>query len=163
MFVYISSSLTGLTDLERELYLPFYESLGAVCEEFGFESYIPHHYGDPVTMRGLTPNQIDEIDRKAVTMSAIVVAYVGKTSTGAGIEIEMAYHSNKPLILLYEKSTKVSRLALGAKAAVVGLPFHDFNEAYLLLRGQLHKMAVEEATKPWLPPPLRLFPINALA
>lgn len=133
--VYISGGLTDMTDEERAKLRQFYEDLGNICTDFGFTPYIPHLYSDPAKFPDLTPMQVDRIDRLVVTQSYLVIAYVGVASTGVGIEIEMAYHANKPIILLYEKTKLqnrlISRLVQGNPAVTHQIVFddNDFDDA----------------------------------
>lgn len=128
--VYISGALTDMSEQELEEKRQFYIKLGDVCHKNGFEPYLPHLYGDPIKFASLTPQRIDRIDRLAVVQSRLVVAYVGKASLGVGIEVEMAFHSNKPVILLFEKGKKISRLVRGNPAVVREIPFTDQQDAY---------------------------------
>jgi 2'-deoxynucleoside 5'-phosphate N-hydrolase len=118
--IYVSGSLTDLTDAELSQLRKFYDQIAGVCREHDFEPYVPHHYGDPSWLKDLTPARIDRIDRLAVTQAYLVVAYVGRASTGVGIEIEIAHHANKPVVLMYERKQlegrRVTRLARGNPA-----------------------------------------------
>lgn len=136
--VYISGALTSISEQERIKLRKFYEELGKICKEYNFEPYIPHIYGDPKLLAHLTAAQIDRRDRLAVTQSYLVIAYVGVPSTGVGIEIELAYHSNKPVILLYEKEKFeqriISRLVRGNPSVKHEIAFLDFKDAKEKLR-----------------------------
>jgi nucleoside 2-deoxyribosyltransferase len=131
--VYISGALTDMSEGERQKRREFYEALGKICEEFGFIVYLPHVYGDPQLMPDLTPAEINRQDRLAVTLSRLVVAYVGVSSIGVGIEIELAYHSEKPVILLYEKEKLekrlISRLVRGNPAVIRQIVFENYEDA----------------------------------
>lgn len=155
--VYISGALTDMSEEARAQLRTFYDELGQVCREFGHEPYLPHVYGDPKRVAHLTAQQIDRIDRLAVTQSYLVVAYVGVASTGVGIEIECAYHANKPVILLYEKSKlderRISRLVRGNPAIRGQIVFEDFGDAKAQLRTFLAKFTDDIRTEN-LPPPL---------
>ena len=155
--VYISGALTDMPEEERAKLRTFYEELGQICREFGFEPYLPHIYGDPQRVAHLTPAQIDRMDRLAVTQSYLVVAYVGVPSIGVGIEIELAYHANKPIVLLYEKvkldERRISRLVRGSPAVKNTIAFADFEDAKMQLRIFLTKFLADIQTEN-LPPPL---------
>ncbi len=155
--VYISGALTDMTEEERAKLRHFYEAIGKLCEEFKFETYLPHVYGDPKLVAHLSPAEIDRIDRLAVTQSYLVVAYVGIASTGTGIEIELAHHANKPVILLYERAKLdqrlVSRLVRGNPAVSQHIAFADFDDALRQLRGALETFCDRIAGET-LPPPL---------
>ncbi|MFH1111975.1 MAG: XRE family transcriptional regulator [Patescibacteria group bacterium] len=154
-----------MTEEERSKLRRFYEDLGTICSEFGFTPYIPHIYGDPAKFKDLSPEQIDRMDRLAVTQSYLVVAYVGVASTGVGIEIEMAYHANKPTVLLYEKTKLhnhlISRLVRGNPTVTHQIVFDDeldaFEDAKSQLRNFLHEFCSSNATEN-LPEPISLIP-----
>lgn len=152
--VYISGALTVMSEAERAVLRRFYTDLGHICKEFGFEVYLPHIYGDPKLVAHKTPQEIDEIDRLAVTLSFLVIAYVGVPSIGVGIEIEMANHADKPVILLYEKGKSVSRLVRGNAAVCSEIVFTDFDDAKTQVRAFLASFKDPDRSG-HLPPPLR--------
>lgn len=137
--VYVSGALSDMSEEERRRLRAFYRDIGRVCKEFGYEVYLPHIYGDPKLVANKTPEEIDEIDRLAVTLSYIVIAYVGVASLGVGIEIEMANHACKPVVLLYEQerldARRISRLVRGNGAVVNEIVFTDFDDAIAQLHG----------------------------
>lgn len=156
--VYISGALTDMPEEQRVVLRQFYTDLGRVCKEFGFAVYLPHIYGDPKLVAHKTPKEIDEIDRLAVTISCLVIAYVGVPSIGVGIEIEMANHANKPVILLFEKekmeARRISRLVRGNAAIWEEVAFMDFGHAVARLRMLLAKFKNPDRNA-YLPLPLR--------
>jgi nucleoside 2-deoxyribosyltransferase len=137
----------------------YYENLGEVCVQAGFDAYIPHRYGDPKLVAGRTAHEIDRIDRLAVTQSCLVVAYVGIASTGTGIEIELAHHANKPVILLYEQKRleerRVSRLVRGNPAVRTEIAFDTFDDALVSLAAAVKQFRAEFEAE-GLPEPLSL-------
>lgn len=156
---YISGALSDMEEAQRARLRLFYEDLGKVCQEAGLEPYLPHLFGDPKLVAHLTPKEIDRIDRLAVTQSFLVVAYVGMPSLGVGIEVELAHHANKPVILLFEKSKgearRISRLVRGSPAVIHEIAFEDFDDALTQLRAffkQFRKTLESEN----LPAPLTL-------
>ena len=156
--IYISGALTSISEQERIQLRKFYEELGEICKEYNFEPYIPHIYGDPKFLAHLTAEQIDRRDRLAVTQSCLVIAYVRIPSTGVGIEIELAYHSNKPVILLYEKEKFeqriISRLVRGNPSIKHEIVFSDFEDAKEKLKIYLNNF-LEEIKAEDLPCPLQ--------
>lgn len=153
--IYISGALTSISEQERIKLRKFYEELGEVCKEYDFESYIPHIYGDPKFLAHLSAAQIDRRDRLAVTQSYLIVAYVGIPSIGVGIEIELANHSNKPVILLYEKERFeqriISRLVRGNPSIKHEIAFLNFEDAKEKLKMYLNNF-LQEIKKEDLPP-----------
>jgi hypothetical protein len=138
--VYISGALTDLPPDRRSGYLEFYENIGRVVATLGGDPYLPHQASDPVRAPNLSPAEVDDLDRKAVSSASIVIAYVGFPSLGVGHEIEMAHHMMKPVILLAEAERKVSRLTLGNPAVTHCLRFTDYDDAY---RQLIHALTEE--------------------
>jgi hypothetical protein len=136
--VYVSGALSDMSEEERAKLRAFYDAIGDVCREFGLEPYCPHIYGDPKQVAHLTPKEIDRIDRLAVTQAYLVIAYVGVPSLGVGIEVELAHHADKPVVILFEKdkgeARRISRLVRGNPAVLDEIVFEDFSEALQKLR-----------------------------
>ncbi|HWQ99370.1 MAG TPA: XRE family transcriptional regulator [Candidatus Methylomirabilis sp.] len=155
--VYISGALSDMEDTERARLRMFYEWVGAVCEEYGFSAYLPHRFSDPALHRNKSPQDVDRIDRTAVTLSYLVIAYVGMPSLGVGIEIEMAFHAYKPVVLLFEKERmdqrRVSRLVRGNPSVWHEIPFTDHEDAIRQLKEFLPAF-LADVREQSLPPPL---------
>jgi 2'-deoxynucleoside 5'-phosphate N-hydrolase len=157
--VYISGALTDMDEDQRAKLRGFYEKLGEVCREFELEPYSPHVYADPKLVAHLTPEDVDRIDRLAVTQSYLVIAYIGIPSTGVGIEVELAHHAAKPVVLLFEKEKleqkRITRIVRGNPAIVTEILFEDFDDAYDQLRTFLGKFQRNIRSES-LPPPLSI-------
>ncbi|OGL73091.1 hypothetical protein A3E39_04315 [Candidatus Uhrbacteria bacterium RIFCSPHIGHO2_12_FULL_60_25] len=155
--VYISGALSDMDEAERAKLRTFYEWIGETCEAHGFSVYLPHKYGDPKRNADKTPQQIDQIDRQAVTLSFFMIAYVGIPSIGVGIEIEMAWHANKPVVLIAEQDRinerRVSRLVRGSPSVWHEIGFADHEDAIRQLKEYLPKFIVEFRAMD-LPPPI---------
>ena len=115
--IYVSGALNAAADIEKAK--RFYERLGDVCENAGFNAYVPHTMGtDPVENPEVTPEEVYRRDMAAVSSSDLVVAYVGEPSLGVGAEIERAANLGIDVILLHEEGRTVSRLILGSPPVV---------------------------------------------
>ncbi len=151
---YIGGALTGIPEAELQKLREFYDRIGEICQRIlGLPSYVPHRYGDPLIMSKLSPEEIDQMDRTAVTRCKVMVSYVGLPSLGVGIEIEIANHAYKPTILIFKRGTKISRLALGNPGVKYCIEFSDEEdlEAQLLVAMSQIRHEYEE-----LPAPLQL-------
>jgi 2'-deoxynucleoside 5'-phosphate N-hydrolase len=130
---YVSGALSDLPEEVRERYLAFYVAIGELLASCGLEPYVPHLHTDPVKHKDVTPGQVDDIDRTAVTMSVIVVAVLDYPSLGVGGEVEMAYHANKPVVALCQKdrleSRRISRLTRGNPAVAEEIVYRDHMDA----------------------------------
>ncbi|MEE1531067.1 MAG: XRE family transcriptional regulator [Clostridia bacterium] len=105
--VYISGPLTNSS--KKELY----ELLGEEFEKCGFSAYIPHQYTDPVKNSKVTPEKVYQTDYRKIIESSLLVAYVGEPSLEVGQEIQIAAFHQIPILLVFEKGAKVSRMTLG--------------------------------------------------
>ncbi len=135
--VYISGALTGITNSEE--IKAFYEAIGSLCEELGFQSYVPHLHTDPINNPHVTPQQVFETDKHQVTSSDLVIAYLGCPSFGVGMELAFAEIRGIPVILLYEQDKKVSRFPRGIPTKIAEIQFKDYEDALVQLRKILEK------------------------
>ena len=115
---------------------------------------------DPVKQAHLTPDQVDELDRFAVTRSELVIAYLDDPSHGVGIEVEMANHAHLPVWLVFSEKLLhkrvISRLVRG-NPACRGQPvivFTDQEDLETRLNTHL-KAFVERMSDPSRPEVLR--------
>jgi 2'-deoxynucleoside 5'-phosphate N-hydrolase len=132
---YVSGVLTGASDLDG--LKAFYEAIAQVCAQAGIDAYVPHRVTDPVRNADLTPRQVYELDRIKVAAADLIIAYVGFPSLGVGMEIEIARQHNRPVLLLVEKDTRISRMARGNPAVIAEIRFTDFPDALRQLAGWL--------------------------
>jgi hypothetical protein len=144
-FAYISGALSDMTEEERVVLRALYERLAEACRTYGLDAYVPHLVSDPAKAPDLTPKDVDRLDREAVTSSCLVIAYVGRASTGLGIEVEMAFHANRPVVILYEKerfeARRISRLIRGNPAVVEEISFYNVEEAIMELKVFLRRFS----------------------
>lgn len=137
--VYISGALSDVPEDIRPGYLAFYEEIGRLVDSMGLVSYVPHLNTDPVRHKDVTPKQVDLIDRTAVMTSFLVVAVADNPSLGVGIEVEMAYHANKPVVLVCRgdkiSARKISRLIRGNPAVVHEIEYIDEKDALSQIEG----------------------------
>lgn len=139
--VYVSGALSDVPETIRQQYLGFYEAIGRLIESTGLSAYLPHKNTDPVKHKDVTPKQVDQIDRTAVMSSMLVVAVADNPSLGVGIEVEMAYHANKPVVLICNRDKlrgrRISRLIRGNPAVVCEIEYSEPEEALDQLREYL--------------------------
>lgn len=118
--VYISGPLTNSS--KKELY----ELLGEEFEKCGFSAYIPHQHTDPVKNSKITPEKVYQTDYRKIIESSLVVAYVGEPSLGVGQEIQIAAFHQIPILLVFEKGARVSRMTLGTPGVKQTFQFDTF-------------------------------------
>ena len=69
-----------------------------------------------------------------------MVCYVGEPSLGTGIELEIAYQAGKPIILLSEVGSKVSRMARGVPSVVYHIESEGIDDAKRKLQQVLKQL-----------------------
>lgn len=144
--VYISGALTGIEN-SAEI-KAFYETIGLLCDEMGFQAYVPHLKTDPINNPDVTPRQVFEIDKHQVSNSDLVIAYLGCPSFGVGMELAYAETKAIPLILLYERGKNISRFPRGIPTLVSEVQFSDYEDALAQLRSVLKEWKLERLKQP---------------
>lgn len=104
---------------ENRRYRAFYGQLAKTCQQRNFEVYEPYFYGHPVEHDYIRPDEIYNNNRRKIANSVLLIAYVGITSSGVSMEVEIANSNYVPVILLYEdeKAGSVSKMLLGCPVA----------------------------------------------
>ncbi len=143
--VYISGALTGVEN--PTAIKGFYEAIGVVCEEMGFQGYVPHLNTDPINNPGVSPRQVFEVDKHQVSTSDLVIAYLGYPSFGAGMELAYAETNSIPVILLYEKGKYVSRFPRGIPTVVAEIQFNNYEDAVIQLKSFLEQWKRQQLTQ----------------
>lgn len=122
--VYIAGPLTHLKNPEIKT---LYSQIADLVRETGMKAIVPH-IDIEQSPDLVTPQFIYHADSKAVREADIMIAYVGETSLGVGIEIEVANNNNTLFILYSEKDARVSRMALGCPNLVKHLEFEQISD-----------------------------------
>jgi nucleoside 2-deoxyribosyltransferase len=140
--VYISGALTDVEDPKKCKLL--YEKIGFLCEEIGLQAYIPHLHTDPVNNPEMSPRDIYEQDKRQVSDSDMVIAYLGSLSFGVGMELAYADTNNIPIIILYEIGKRVSRFPRGIPTVTAEIQFDEFQDALERLKDVLVKWKLDK-------------------
>jgi len=128
MKIFFSGALTNLKNPESTKI--FYEKLDAVAKTAGCETFWAYKSGtDPVKNPEVTPQEVYERDIKALESSALMISYMTEPSTGTGMEIEHANGIGKPVVILYEKGSHVSRMLRGCPAIKKEIIYTDQTDA----------------------------------
>ncbi len=151
---YIASPLTGLddeakADLERKL-----ELLNNVCYEYGIDTYNPGKFTDPDKNPEIKPYIVYQTDRNKVRTSDLFVLLAMKPSFGAGQEVEIAYNSLVPMIIIYPQDSKLSRMVTGIPTKLkYSMSFDDeetlianFRKGLSLLKPHIEKRRLDLTT-----------------
>lgn len=143
--LYISGALTGIENSAATK--GFYEAIGSLCQEMGFQAYIPHLNTDPINNPDVSPSQVFEVDKHQVSTSDLVIAYLGYPSFGAGMELAYAETNSIPIILLYERGKYVSRFPRGIPTVVSEIQFNDYEDALIQLKSFLEQWKGQQLTQ----------------
>src|SRR5919199_3353515 len=144
--IYISGALTGI-EKSAEI-KAFYEAIGSLGQEMGFQAYVPHLKTDPTNNPDVSPRQVFETDKHQVSASDLVIAYLGFPSFGVGMELAYAETNAIPLILLYERGKNISRFPRGIPTVISEIQFSRYEDALAQLRCILEQWRVEYPTQP---------------
>lgn len=125
--IYISGALTGIEN--SEAIKSFYEDIGSLCKNMGFHSYVPHLNTDPINHPNINPRQVFQTDKHQVSLSDLVIAYLGFPSFGVGMELAYAETKNISVILLYETNKSISRFPRGIPTVFSEIKFNDYQDA----------------------------------
>jgi hypothetical protein len=134
---YVSGALTNVPNLAE--YKEFYEKIGCICQNIGLSAYVPHLHTDPVDNPDISPREVFNQDKHQVSISNLVIAYIGSVSIGVGMELAYAETSKIPIILLYEKGRRISRFPRGIPNVIAEIQFHDYEDALNQLKEVLIK------------------------
>jgi len=145
--VYISGALTGIEN--PTVIKAFYEAIGLLCEKMGFHAYVPHINTDPINNPDISPRQVFETDKRQVSASDLVIAYLGCPSFGVGMELAYAEMKAIPIILLYEKGKHISRFPRGIPTVFSEIQFTNSEDALEQLKTVLEEWKIQQ-TKPFV-------------
>jgi len=128
-----------LTDLQNpEQTKQFYAQMASLATKLGFEYFWAFMNGtDPIANPDVSPQDVYSRDIKELDASDIMIAYMGQPTTGTGIEIEHAHHTQKPVVILYESNTHISRMLRGCPAIKKEIIFSSQSDALTQLEEYL--------------------------
>lgn len=144
--VYVCGPLTELPPKQRREVKRFYESIADLCQVVtGARAFVPHEHYDPINNPYPTPQEVDKAERRQVCeLTSCLVVVAVTASWGGGIEVEMAYKSNVPVIILCElkklEKKKISRLLRGNPAVKTTISYNAEQEALAQLEIALRKI-----------------------
>lgn len=147
---YVCGPLTELSPEEQATVKAFYSEIGDLCEEVtGIRAFVPHEYFDPIKMANFTPGDVDAAERRQVCEeTSVVIVIAVAPSWGGGIEVEMAYRSAVPVIILCEteklQQRKISRLLRGNPAVAAILDYASKEDALAQLKAKLKELYAEK-------------------
>jgi len=128
MKIFFSGPLTNLANPDATK--AFYEKMDTVAKKLGYETFWAYKSGtDPIKNPEVSPREVYDRDIKALESSDIMISYMTEPSTGTGIEIEHAKEIEKPIVILYQKGIRVSRMLRGCPAIKKEIVYQDESDA----------------------------------
>jgi 2'-deoxynucleoside 5'-phosphate N-hydrolase len=92
---------------------------------------------DPITHPDISPHQVFKTDKLQVSSSDFLIAYLGISSFGVGMELAYAESLNIPTIILYEKGKVVSRFPRGMPNIICEIQHCSYEDALTQLRAAI--------------------------
>ncbi len=139
MRIFFGGPLTDLKNPEETK--RFYTKLAHVARKNDCEYFWAWQRGtDPELAPDVPSSRVYQIDTYELETSDIMIAYVGEPSTGTGIEIEYARRNRIPVVLMYEKGKRISRMLRGCPAVKKELVYGSEKEALKLLNTYLKSL-----------------------
>jgi len=133
MRIFFAGPLTDLHNPEQTK--RFYEKIAKAAQEVGFEYFWAFLNGtDPIKNPEVASKDVYQRDIAELDKSDMMIAYMGEPSIGTGMEIEHAYYSHKPIIILYEQGKKISRMLLGCPGITKEIVFSSDEDAIAQLK-----------------------------
>ena len=138
MNIYFACSITGGRELEA-----VYQQMVTALEADGH--IIPtSHLAQAEAMQGeraLTPQNVYERDVNWIRACDVMIAEVSVPSHGVGYEIGFALNLRKPVLCIYEKGRRVSKMITGnADPALAIRAYTTLDESLLLMRSFLNSI-----------------------
>jgi nucleoside 2-deoxyribosyltransferase len=137
--VYISGPLHAVDD--RDELRKFYEFVADICRDCGFYPYMPHTNTDPVEHQHLTSADVFSRDLEALRVADVIIAYIGRPSSGVGAELGIAFNNDKIIIAILREGEAPSRFLLGMLEAchrATTIRYRDLEHCSQILRKELH-------------------------
>lgn len=144
--IYVCGPLTELPTDRQEKIKKFYVKIADLAQEvLGVRGFVPHEHYDPAKHANFEPSEVDMAERKQICeLTSCLIAVPVAPSWGSGIEVEMAYRSNVPVVILCDKEKlaqkKVSRLLRGNPAVKSIISYSSEKEALDLLASELRRI-----------------------
>lgn len=124
--IYVAGPMTHVKNKEEVFQL--YLDIGELGDKHGYTTCVPFRDIEAV-VENPTPEYIYDKCAEAVKRADLVIAYVGDTSLGVGMELECANRYNSLVILLSEEGYKVSGMVLGSPSIIDHVQFSSRQDA----------------------------------
>lgn len=134
---YLACALSGLSTLERSLVFHLSDMVNLVCKELDIELYEPRKKTDPVHNPDLADSEVFRIDRDRVVGSDLLIHLCHFPSTGSGEELNFAYNSLVPIVLIAPGDQRVSRMITGIPGLKIEVRYREPEQLRTLLAKRL--------------------------
>jgi len=137
MNIYFACSITGGREFEAG-----YQKIVAALTADGHEIPTSHLVQSDVmeNERKLTPQEVYERDINWIKNCDVLIAEVSVPSHGVGYEIGFALNIGKPVLCLYQKERRVSKMIIGNKNSALNVQeYTDIENAILQARAFLDR------------------------
>jgi transcriptional regulator with XRE-family HTH domain len=134
---YLASALSGLTDEQRKLIFGLSDLVARVCANQDINLYEPRRATDPINHPLVPPQSVFRTDRERVLASDLVIHLCHFPSTGSGEELDIAYSSLIPTVLISHSSCRVSRMVTGIPQFKVEIKYADRDDLEVELTARL--------------------------
>ncbi len=134
---YLACALTGLDESQRQLIFALSDMVAQVCESIDIQLYEPRKKTDPVHHTDVPDSEVFKIDRERVLRSDLLIYLAHFPSTGAGEELDFAYNSLVPMVVVSHANSRVSRMVSGIPGLVVSVTYAEPEEFRARLREEL--------------------------
>ncbi len=121
--------VAGPINVNSKQLMSFYDAILGICDKLGKRTFCAYKFSNPHKTSNVTPEEVYNICKELVSKSKLLLAYVGHPSIGTGQELEIAVDNEIPIILIYEKKIKISKMVLGNPAIIKKIAFTDYKEA----------------------------------
>ena len=110
---YLACALMGLEEQERQLVFQLSDVVAVVCASLKIDLYEPRKKTDPVHNADVSSDIVFHLDRRKVLNSDLVIYLAQFPSTGAGEELDFAFTSLLPIVVVTTRTARVSRMVKG--------------------------------------------------
>lgn len=140
MRAYIAGAITNVPSDEFEDQKQFYEAVGNVCREMGYEVVIPHIHNGENQTAVKTPENVYKWASFQADEADLVVAEVSYPSLGTGGELERANATGSKIVLLSRADAKVSSYTRGIPSVELHIEYPSHEDACDQLRSFLESV-----------------------
>lgn len=137
---YIAGAITNVPSEEFEGQKALYEAFGAVCDDLGISTVIPHRDNGENQKTVKDPEEVYAWSVAGARSNDVVIAEVSYPSLGTGGEIEVAREAGKPVVLLSKKGKSVSSYTKGNSAVVYHIEYEAKEDACGMLKNVLRQL-----------------------